>query len=261
MPLNPAWSTGIDISVHNGHYNYAAKPVDYIILRASNGTARDSLFEAHYQESLPANVPIMAYHYMRTTVPWKVQADNYLAAVVGKKISMLWWDYEPGDNTLDNASAANAVSAMSYLRQQTAKPVGLYADRQRTSDIYRAAPGSRDFPLWLAQYRTSKFVWDTTPNIQPILLPQFPNGLAWMVWQYASEKNWLGHDAGHEYGVESFSIDINTCKQTRAELISYLSLFEGNSGIFDTPPSEPTVEQRLDKLEDDMRLVKQKIGL
>ena len=154
---------------------------------------------------------------------------------------MLWWDYEPDGNVLTPQTAAASVSAMSYLRQQSGLPVGLYADCQRTFDIYRDAPASRDFPLWFAQYYTEKPYWETTPDIEPKYKPQFAQQVPWLVWQFASELNWLGHDAGREYGLESHSADINAWHGTKEQMLNYL-------GLWDSSPAEPNDKDKLDIL-------------
>lgn len=249
MPLNPTLAQGIDIYSGNGAYT-PRKPVDFVIAKSSEGTALDTRFDQNYDTCAKAGIPFFAYHYMRTSVAWRYQADVMLGAIAGKKVSMLFWDYETKHNVLNPKSAADAVSAMSYLRQMTGKPVGLYADRQRTADIYRDAPASRDFPLYFAQYYISKKEWDNTPNIEPKYTPQFKQQVPWFIWQYASELNFLGHDAGHEYGVESHSIDINVCKFSKEELVGYLSLFSGNSNIFNaTPDPQLSLQEQIDDLD------------
>ena len=239
MPLNPTFATGIDISQHNGSYDPSVKPVDFVIARATIGLRID----ARFRETAAKDITgvLMAYHYYTTNSPWKWQADLLLNTVRNTPVTMLFWDYEPGGNTLGKIAADNSVAAMSYLKQQSGKPVGLYADRQRAFDIYRDAPASRGFPLWMAQYYTEKPYWDRTPNIEPLYKPQFPNGVGWLLWQYASEKNWLGHDAGHEYGVESHSIDLDVWRGTKEQMLSYL-------GLWDNSPTEPTDKERLNIL-------------
>src|SRR3990167_3329372 len=239
MPLNPTFATGVDISQHNGSYNPSVKPVDFVIARATIGLVQDLRFAETAAKC--ADQVFMAYHYYKTSIPWKPQADKFIDTIAETNVSMLFWDYEPGRNYLTKQTAMDSVSAMSYIRQQTHKPVGLYADRQRTSDIYGDAPASKGFPLWFAQYYTDKVYWDNVPNIEPRYNQQFSHQVPWLIWQYASEKNWLGHDDGHRYGVESWSIDLNVWNGTKEQMQSYL-------GLWDTTPSEPTDKEKLDIL-------------
>ena len=233
MALNPEYALGIDISQHNGKYNPAAKHVDFVISRATIGLNKDLMFREY--RDVCKDIPFMAYHYYVTSIPWKTQADNFLATTAGLNVSMLFWDYESKNNTLTPQTAADSVSAMSYLRQQTSKPVGLYADRQRTFDIYRDAPASKGFPLWFAQYYLDKTYFDSIPNIEPKYTPQFTQQVPWLIWQYASELNW-GRLLGHEYGLESWSVDLNVWKGSPEHLKTYLGLFQGN---------EPTDTEKL----------------
>jgi len=251
--IDPRLARGIDVSEHNGSFNPAAatERIDFVIGKCSEGTARDPLFGANHDICAAANIPFGAYHYLRTTVPWKQQADNFLGAIAGRKVCMLFWDYETKWNVLTPKTAADAVMAMSYLRQMTGKPVGLYADRQRTFEIYRDAPASRDFALWFAQYPLNQTGWKNTTGSEPQYVPQFSKQVPWLLWQYASELNWLGHDTGRDYGLQSHSVDINCYRGTKEEMIAYLSMFQGNAGIFDgAPPIIVSDAVRLQRLWD-----------
>ena len=253
MAINPIWARGIDISSANGLFNPSAaiEPIDFVFAKCSEGVARDPLFGANHDICAAANIPFAAYHYLRTTVPWKQQADNFLGAIAGRKVCMLFWDYETKWNVLTPKTAADAVMAMSYLRQMTGKPVGLYADRQRTFEIYRDAPASRDFALWFAQYPLNQTGWKNTTGSEPQYVPQFSKQVPWLLWQYASELNWLGHDTGRDYGLQSHSVDINCYRGTKEEMIAYLSMFQGNAGIFDgAPPIIVSDAVRLQRLWD-----------
>lgn len=96
--------------------------------------------------------------------------------------------------------------------------------------------------------------WDNTPNVEPIYLPQWPNKIPWVMWQYASERNWLGFDSGKEWGIKSHSVDINVWHKSKMEMVVYLASFAGNAGLFDvltippTVPAELTDKQMLDAL-------------
>src|SRR3990167_10682383 len=130
--LDPKLATGIDISQHNGVYIPTAKPVDFVIARCSIGIRADAMFDANLSICASINRLFMAYHFYKTNLSWKEQADFFLDKANDPSVKMLSWDSEPGGNILTPQTAKDAVTAMSYLRQQSGKPVGLYADRQRT---------------------------------------------------------------------------------------------------------------------------------
>lgn len=263
MPIAPHLAQGIDISAHNGVFNpsKATERIDFVIARSNIGSRKDTLFDKNYQVSAVHNIPFMSYNQAWATTPWKAQADVTISAMTGKDVLGTWWAWDgAGGNKLTRQFAKDSVTAMSYLKQQTGKFVGVYGNRTEIAQLYKWEPAAKAFPLWYANYRaTTDFnmaYWNSTPDVQPIYGPEFNASLPWLVWQYASEKNWLGFDEGHRYGLQSHSVDINAWRGTPAEMRAYLGLYGGND-VFDgfelreNPELKAHLrfEERLSKLE------------
>lgn len=253
MPIDPQKAQGIDIYSRNGVFNPSLSQhrIDFVIAQSNRGLFKDPRFEQNYQTCLMHDIPFMSYNQAKSNADWKRQADVMLEQAWGKQVSMLWWAYDgAGGNTLSAKFANDTVRAMSYLKQQSMKPVGVYGNRTEIFQLYKDAPAAREFPLWFANYRTDRNYWANTPNVQPKIEPEFKDGLRWLIWQYASEKNWLGFDTGKEWGLQSWSVDLNCWNGTPAEMRAYLGMWQAND-----PPVEPmTLEERVDKLESEAKL-------
>ena len=75
----------IDISFWQQGVNYAelAKHIDGVILRAAYSTAKDTMFETHYDAFRSLKVPIGAYHYIIGSSTPRAQAEAFAQATNG----------------------------------------------------------------------------------------------------------------------------------------------------------------------------------
>ena len=77
-PMEDNFAKGIDISKWDVKYDAFKKPMDFVFIKASEGSSGvDKRFEQHVEEC--ASVPVVgAYHYYRSGIPWRDQMDNFL---------------------------------------------------------------------------------------------------------------------------------------------------------------------------------------
>lgn len=228
MPLDKNLARGVDLYEKNGEFrpHQAIHEISYVIAQSNRGFYRDSRFRKTMQTCVEHNIVPMSYNQYQVRLDWKRQADIMLEQARDLPVAMYWWAYDAaGGNTLTPQSARDTVDALRYLRD-TRGNVGVYGNRTDISYLYKYAPAAREYPLWIAQYPTHQGNWDATPNIQPYGGKEFPHGVPWLVWQYASEKNWLGFDTGREWGLESWSVDINAWRGPKEHMLTYLGLYE-----------------------------------
>lgn len=213
---------GIDGSHWWGTFNpaLATKPIDFIILKATEGTGfRDSALHANYQGA--AAIPVRGmYHFQRAGMSWIKQAEFFLKVIEPYDIHVLALDVEKIGNEVafnDRAEADTFFGDMrriiDYWRFKTnGKTILLYTN----PDIYfnHIAPaikrlygqGGTDWleavPKWIAVYNGQNE--DGNPTSKWGIPP-------WMFWQFSSNGR------KEDYGTQG-DVDQNVYNGTVEEL-------------------------------------------
>lgn len=150
---------GIDVSKHNGTIDWAkvrGSGVQFVMVRASYGkSGRDSQFEINAACACCQGLDVGAYHYSyaETVAQAKAEAQNFLEAVAGKKLTYpLVFDLESNSNT-DKAADSWSDMAVAFMREVEAAGyfAMLYSNKSSLEtrfDAKKIAP----FAVWVAQW-------------------------------------------------------------------------------------------------------------
>lgn len=214
MTIITSRAHGIDISKYDSFFKpeEAIGQLDFVFQRISYGIIRDELFSALAPSV--AKVPVrMAYHYLSSSMSYKIQADNFLSYITGYTYHAIACDFETAFNTMNTAFAKTAWDWIQYVKQKTGKPVILYTSLSLYNDyIYpsQAMYGINwnTIPLWEAQ-------WWNTPN--PNGAPATPIGrmAVWKFWQYTNhgDGSLYGCAKRTEFDLDVYNGDLSELKQ------------------------------------------------
>lgn len=211
---------GIDISHWQGTYNYHQTwgQVDFVIQKMTEGTWWDQNYGALWDNGTSQVAIRGMYHYQRSGVSWKAQADNILAMVerVTPKIHIIALDVEKINNTLDKTYFSDSKRILEYLSVNSDRRVVLYIN----PDVFNIAhplmlknfgqEGVRwlfDYPMWLAQYW-----WTPDPNKQPAT-PALRGD--WDIWQYTDKGDSKNAQGWRRYGSPDLNVFNGTVDQMR----------------------------------------------
>jgi len=207
---------GIDISSWEDTFNpdqAAPNLIDFAIFKATEGiTWIDDRFVSFYQASV-GKVPIIgAYHYLRSGMSARTQADHFTNVVGAKKIDILVCDFESTNNQMDDAFVAVAQEFGSFVNLWKPNCKLLFYTNPSTYDnvVY---PGSirmfgedifTKYPwggLWIAQY-----YYSPSPDKNPSM-PK--NRGDWVLWQYSEAGDPDLHGTGGWCDQNVFNGDVN----------------------------------------------------
>lgn len=219
------YATGIDLSKWNTSYDPYKKPVDFTIHKATEGWAKDPKFDSLVKDASPVRIK-GAYHYYRSGVSWKVQADNFLATVrpyiVSGIIQFLAVDYEKINNALSKQTDDELYKMMDYLAMNSGVPVLLYTqfDMVAKEMPARGSTWMKKFHLWVARWYEKNYYekYATGPGIE------------YTLWQFGGDfrhpSGWVvpGYKQGAEYGVENDNIDLNVFNGTVEQMRAWLGI-------------------------------------
>lgn len=211
---------GIDLSRWDPQYNPRVRPVDFAIIKASEGsTWHDPKFAQHVDACNSAGMLVGAYHYYRSGIPWRAQLDNFLGATQGKELSKLMaLDYEKINNTLTVATDRELYEFYRALIALGFVPIiylsyNEYQLMLRRGASWIADPTTR---VWVARWYSRQFYYNyaTGPGV-----PQWESGIC--IWQYGGDykdkTGWEvpGFGEAAAYGVTGkHSIDLNVYNNT-----------------------------------------------
>ncbi|MFH1907787.1 MAG: glycoside hydrolase family 25 protein [Chloroflexota bacterium] len=224
---------GVDLS----HWDVAFDPakatgqIDFAIMKASDATFRDKKFAEIW--SGVQKVPIRgAYHYLRSGIDWKAQADFFISVVSGYDFHFYVMDFEGTNNTMGAPFADMARKWIEYVTTQTGKLVLLYTNPAHyDGDLSPYGNWMKDYPLWIAQY------WNNPSADKNPGLPKTRKSGDWIIYQYACEVNFPGH--AKEYGTSANSVDLNVFNGTVADMRAWLKL-----GAPPPPPPPPPPDDK-----------------
>ena len=162
-----------------------------VILRAGQGSWRDSKFATFRKDAKAAGIPFGNYFYYDNSYQPKRQAEKWAEVIDGDEgILGCWLDLEdttPGEY----GEYKDWWDCIAYFKQ--IKPeavVGIYTRAEYFNSRAPANHAFRNLPLWIAHYKTDK--------------PALPKGWdTWLFWQYSAEGDGVAH------GVGSKEIDMN----------------------------------------------------
>jgi GH25 family lysozyme M1 (1,4-beta-N-acetylmuramidase) len=160
------------------------------------------------------------YHYYRTGVSWKRQADLLLERLENPYFHFGAWDYERKNNILDGAAAGFCQMAMEYLTSNTEKRILLYSNVRGFNEDLRpydlsSIPWYNDHDLWIAQWPWKIWI-DKISKFEPTMPKDVDH---WEIWQYGADSlGCYGYKEAHLYGLGKDSVDLNYYPGSLAEM-------------------------------------------
>ena len=190
----------IDISYWQQNINYAelAKHIDGVILRAAYSTAKDVMFDAHYDAFRSLGVPVGAYHYIIGTTKPTDQAAALANAIRGKELRLgVWNDVEDQRHGLTR----NLVLAYHAEAERLIGEMGVYTSAYKW-DTIMGRPDLATRKLWIANYQT------TSP-----MMPRTGGWQMWWLWQYTEHGRLPGYHS---------NLDINNFWGDKADFAEWI---------------------------------------
>lgn len=225
---------GVDVyGPYQGYFRpeTATQRIDFAIQKLTEGTTiidakRDEIWSGVKQIGIRG-----AYHYQRSGVSWKAQADYFLDTASKYDHHFYALDVEKYNNTLNDPFAADMYRMINYWKEQAAsKRIVLYSNKNlfetfiypRIKALYGGVGLTwlvEQLDVWYAQYWLSPSV-DKDPA-----LPAWMT--TWRLWQITASAF-----TGASFGVQSKEVDVDVYNGTPAEMSAWL-------GITSQPPVEP----------------------
>jgi GH25 family lysozyme M1 (1,4-beta-N-acetylmuramidase) len=217
-------AVGPDLSHWKVSYDpdIATSRADFAITKATEGTTFIDYKLAQIWNGI-AKLPIRGlFHYQRSELSWRAQADHFLRVAAPYQPHILALDVEPFNNTLDNRFFQDSYRIIQYLKESISTPtkVMLYTNKSTFENyLYRywvnyfGRQGEEEaltIPLWYAQYWT---LWSVDKE------PSMPKQRAtWDIWQITEAAN------SAEWGAGSAGVDLNVYNGTPAQMAAWLEL-------------------------------------
>jgi GH25 family lysozyme M1 (1,4-beta-N-acetylmuramidase) len=210
---------GADISQHNASFTFRGN-LDFIVLRASQGTTADERFRSYLPEAL--KVPVRgAYLYLRSSLALEPQLEKFLAVIQGVDLHFLALDFERIGNVLSQGFAQMALRGLESLDASAGKTVLFYTNPSTWDEGIRPFLSAQELQrlatheLWVAQ-------WPKFPNEALTRTTQRPflaQGMGqWTLWQFSADAP-THPDRGSEFGVASSKIDLDVFNGTREAML------------------------------------------
>lgn len=147
---------GVDISHWNDvkDLELVAANSDFIIMKATEGESFLSKTYLSRAEKLKGmDIAWGAYHYYRTNVPWKKQADHFLKYIdVNSGIAPVL-DIEKINNKFKNNHTAEILAFLEYMEEKTGLTPIVYTGYYFFKDNIMPREKFKRYPLWIAWYR------------------------------------------------------------------------------------------------------------
>ncbi len=149
---------GIDISHHNANVDLTKVKAGqkFVFMKATEGANfLSKVYHARMDKAIALGINCGAYHYYKTNVGWKVQADHFLKNYKGGLPPVL--DVE-GIGNLDYSSAKHTpdvLKILRYFKEKTGLTPILYAGYYFTRDTIKPTQEFAEFVLWLPWYKVS----------------------------------------------------------------------------------------------------------
>ena len=215
---------GVDVSEHQDGMSLkraAAEGVKFAIIRTTDGTYKDRVYQSHLDDAESAGLITAAYHYLRnpnegTSVRQQVDAA---LQVMGDKKRPIWLDVEtPAGLHVDHLREAKRL-----FEQAGVRVIGLYSYVPYFEhQVAPAEPDSHEFgAFWVAAYGMN------------------PAGLPADLYARANKRQWdypLGNQRpalwqfGSKAAVAGYHVDINAF---RGDVGGIRALFNGAPDVVD----------------------------
>ena len=199
-----------------------AEGIQFVIIRAGQGTVQDPDFVANYAAAKAAGLARGVYHFFDSRATPLAQA-LMTAAIIGTDYPEVgvWADLEENYGG-PYLGWRNWINYLASLKSKLPE-VGIYTAPyywmlNRPTDAESLAY-FKSFPLWIAHY-----------NVSTPLVPSPWTG--WLFWQYTSSGD------GLRYGAESLEIDLDWFNGDEQTFRNYFDL-----GEVPQPPQEQTMEK------------------
>lgn len=152
---------GIDVSKWQGtaiNWNSVkASGIDFVIIRAGIGRAKDVCFEQNYKNAVAAGLHVGAYWYSNalSNAEAEAEAEAAISAISGKRFDMpIYFDIE-GQNQLIKSMnfVSGLITAFCAKLENAGYFVGFYMSRSPLQYKVNAETLKR-FAIWAAEYNT-----------------------------------------------------------------------------------------------------------
>lgn len=225
MSLHPDYPVeGADVSSYQGTIDYtiAEQKMQFLYIRAGSpylgGNMEDPQFDRNASESKGV-IPRGFYFVFRPETAIPTQMDAFLEIIkedVGDLPPAL--DVERNDSKLSPTIFTNRlIEAIRYLEKSallTGKKVALYTAAGFWN--YNVVKGKINYTgrtLWVANYHSNP--------TQVLKKPRLPDDWPyWTIWQLSADGNGLGK----EFGVQSYSIDINVFNGSEEQFTTWFGV-------------------------------------
>lgn len=225
-------SLGADFSKWDARpvdYSLAREKIDFVFIKASEGTVEDSLFRAQWGAA-EGWVLRSAYHFFRPSVD-PVLSARKLVDIMGSDRGDIpvALDLEVTDGRSDTLPRAR-VWLLEYEAKTGIRPIVYSSPNFLNSEDARLFPWLREYPLWLAQYyydnlsNELRSTWldrilsgAVTPNYPAAVLPWTRSPEFWQFTAIGRPRDIPGYYTGTGSKLE---IDLNFYVSTREALLS-----------------------------------------
>lgn len=240
---------GIDISPWQETYDFDKTwgQVDFAIQKMTEGTWSDPNYQKLWDKGT-SKVGIRGmYHYQRSGVSWKAQADNILETIRKVDLHIVALDIEKINNTLNSSYFADSGRILKYLSENCNKKIVMYINPDVWNIMYPKFHGIYDswmfdYDMWMAQYW-----WIPSPDKNPAV-PKTRTD--WHIWQYTDRGDSIEYRDGvkmRKYG----SPDLNVFNGTVEDMMKWANVTNIPTPPDENPPvvvSDPFTKMTLESL-------------
>lgn len=239
---------GPDLSRWEVSYNpdLATNKADFAITKATEGlTWVDPSLDDIWKGISKLDIRGL-YHYQRSGLSWRAQADHFLMVSNAYDHHMLALDVEQTNNTLTDTFFQDSYRILQYLRDKTSSKVLLYTS-QNLFQNYLYPSWVRSFgkygeeealtvPFWLAQYW-----YNPSPDKEPGMPKQRST---WDIWQ------WTESGVSSDWGAGAKDIDLNAYNGDAQAMKTWLGISTEEPEPTPEPPvvvepSDPITEDQI----------------
>jgi len=219
---------GNDVSFYQGVIDFTemhAAGSEFVFIKSTQGNYFDSKFKTNHALSA-GKIPRGNYHFYDWTHSLQANIDACVNATNNYPMELPpVLDYESRIGVPPRATAVSyCLTFLNQVQDRTGKTPLLYTSPEFWAEFGVDNSAFVEFPLWIANYYVSS---PTVPKPWK----------SWLFWQYSSKGD------GPKYGVQSAAIDMNLGNFATVED------FKIWAGITPPPPPEPTLEERVTRLE------------